>query len=297
MDQFTDQLQPGKRFGKASEKRCVLSPADWLNALTSDEGYEVCTSIPYGSDARQTLDVYSPADAASAPVVVFFYGGSWQTGSKESYLFAAAALAKRGHVVIVPDYRLYPEVRYPAFLDDGALAVQWVKRNVRTYGGDPGRLFVMGHSAGAYIAAMLAIDDRWLTHAGLSPQADIAGLIGLSGPYDFLPLKDRTLKTIFGGTERRETQPISHVSGAEPPALLMTGQLDRTVHPGNSKRLAARLRHVGGTIQLLTFWNLGHLETIGSLAPVLRFFAPTLRHIDDFIAAKGRRSHSQDAAA
>lgn len=297
MDKFTDQLQPGRRPGKASDKRSILSPADWLNALTSEAGYEVCTSIPYGVDARQTLDVYSPAKAASAPVVVFFYGGSWQTGSKESYLFAAVALAKRGHVIVVPDYRLYPEVRYPAFLEDGALAVKWAKHNARTYGGDPGRLFVMGHSAGAYIAAMLAIDDRWLARAGLSPQADIAGLVGLSGPYDFLPLKDRTLKTIFGGAERRETQPIAHVSGHEPPALLITGQLDRTVAPGNSKRLAARLREAGSRVQLVTIWNLGHLETIGSLAPVLRFFAPTLRHIDDFTGATGGPPHSLDAAA
>ena len=175
------------------------SPASPLNFLAWLHGVEITRSIAYGEGARRTLDVYRPSAAAAAPVVVFFYGGSWQSGHKEMYLFVAAALARRGYVIVVPDYRVYPEVRYPDFLDDGARAVRWAKDNAARFGGDPQKLFVMGHSAGAYIAAMLALDGRWLQKVDLAPDRDIAGLIGISGPYDFLPLSDGTLKTIFGG--------------------------------------------------------------------------------------------------
>jgi acetyl esterase/lipase len=272
---------------------CLLaagcSPTAPLNLLTSRQGLEIDRSIAYGSEVRQTLDVYRPDRSGPAPIVVFFYGGSWQSGSKEDYLFAAVALAKRGYVVVVPDYRIYPDVRYPAFLEDGALAIAWAKRNARRLGGDPRNLFVMGHSAGAYIAAMLTIDNRWLAAVRLSPKRDIAGLIGLSGPYDFLPLKDDTLKTIFGGANRADTQPISYVSGDEPPALLATGDSDTVVDPGNSTRLANKLHAAGDKATVINYPNKGHLVTIGAFAGALNFLAPVLDDVDTFI----RRTASQ----
>jgi len=230
------------------------------------------------------LDVYRPPAASAVPVVVFFYGGSWQGGRKETYRFAAAALVRAGFVVIVPDYRVFPEVRYPGFLEDGAAAVGFARNNAGRYGGNPGRIFVMGHSAGAHIAAMLALDDRWLIDAGI-PTGGITGLIGLAGPYDFLPLRDGTLRTIFGG-DRRETQPIAHVTSAAPPAFLATGAMDRVVDPGNSARLAARLTEAGCDARFRSYAGLGHMLIVAALGlpALLRPLVPVLDDVANFIA-------------
>jgi acetyl esterase/lipase len=258
------------------------APADVLNFLAWRPGLEIAHSVAYGEGARRTLDVYRPSNAAAAPVIVFFYGGSWQSGNKKIYRFVAGALARRGYVVVVPDYRVYPEVRYPDFLEDGARAVRWAKHNAVRFGGDPDKLFLMGHSAGAYIAAMLALDPRWLDGVGLAPDREIAGLVGVSGPYDFLPLHDGTLKVIFGGNDPA-TQPISHVSPGAPPALLVTGVKDGIVNPDNTARLAARLRAAGDSATVLTYAWVGHLSIIGAFALPLRFLAPVLRDVEAFI--------------
>jgi acetyl esterase/lipase len=241
-------------------------------------------SIAYAGRSRHTLDVCRPVGAVAAPVIVFFYGGGWQSGRKGLYRYVAKALARRGYVAVVPDYRIYPEVRYPEFIEDGALAVRWVKDNVSRFGGNPEKIFLKGHSAGAHIAAMLAIDSRWLRKVGLTPGRDIAGLIGMAGPYDYMPLRNDTLKTIFGGADRPDTQPIFHVSPGAPPALLMTGSNDRLVEPGNSIRLAARLRDAGNAATVRTYRRIGHYFIIAALAPLLRFLVPVLRDVDAFVA-------------
>jgi acetyl esterase/lipase len=248
------------------------------------------SSIAYGERPRQTLDVCRPIDAASAPVVVFFYGGGWRSGRKGLYRYVAKALARRGYVAVVPDYRVYPEVRYPEFLEDAALAVRWVKDNIDRFGGDPKTIFLKGHSAGAHIAAMLAIDARWLQQVGLSPHRDVAGLIGLAGPYDYLPLRDETLKIIFGGPDRHETQPISHVSPGAPPALLITGGNDRLVEPGNSTRLAARLSAAGNEASVRIYPRIGHYLIVAALAPLIQRVVPIWDHVDGFIAETARSS-------
>jgi len=241
-------------------------------------------SVAYAERSRHRLDICRPAGAVAAPVVVFFYGGAWRSGNKELYRYVAKALARRGYVAVLPDYRVYPEARYPQFLEDGAQVVRWVKDNVGRYGGDPNKIFLKGHSAGAHIAAMLSIDGRWLAKVGLTPGRDIAGLIGIAGPYDYLPLRDETLKLIFGGADRPETQPIFHVAPGAPPALLMTGGRDRLVEPGNATRLAARLVEAGNTATVKTYRRVGHYAIIAALAPLLRFFVPVLRDVDTFIA-------------
>jgi acetyl esterase/lipase len=241
-------------------------------------------SIAYAKGARHTLDVCRPKTATAAPVVVFFYGGGWRSGSKAMYRYVAKALARRGYVAVVPDYRMYPEVRYPDFLDDGARAVRWAKDNAHKFGGDPEKLFLMGHSAGAHIAAMLAIDASWLEKVGLAPSRDIAGLIGVSGPYDFLPLRDETLKIIFGGADRPQTQPINHVTPGAPPALLLTGGNDDVVDAGNSTRLAERLRAAGNDATAIVYPRTGHYIIVAALASVLRALVPVLRDTDAFIA-------------
>ena len=251
---------------------------------------KITLSVAYAGRPRHTLDICRPVDASAAPVVMFFYGGGWRRGNKRLYRYVAKALARRGYVAVVPDYRVYPEARYPDFIEDAALAVRWVKDNAARFGGDPKKIFLQGHSAGAHIAAMLAIDGRWLHKVGLAPGRDIVGLIGIAGPYDFMPLRDEILKVIFGGAERPETQPIFHVSPGAPPALLMTGSRDRLVEPGNSTRLAERLRATGNAATVLTYRRVGHYLIIAALAPLLRFLVPVLRDVDAFIADTVMRS-------
>jgi acetyl esterase/lipase len=262
-------------------------------------GIQLTHSIAYAERSRHRLDVCRPRKAVGAPVIVFFYGGAWQSGYKELYRYVAKALARRGYVAVVPDYRIYPEVCYPDFLDDGAFVVRWVKDNIARFGGDPDKLFLKGHSAGAHIAAMLSIDGRWLGKVGLNPRRDIAGLIGLAGPYDLMPLRDEKLKVIFGGADRPETQPIFHVSPGAPPALLMTGSRDRLVEPGNSTRLAARLIAAGNAATVLTYRHVGHFVIMAAVAPFLRFLVPVLRDVDAFIAEtlRGPRWTLEHAAA
>ena len=246
--------------------------------------FTVTRNISYTSGPRGGLDIYAPRHASNAPLVVFFYGGSWQEGDKALYRFVGAALAAHGVVAMIPDYRVYPQTRFPGFLQDGATAVAWAHAHAATYGADPARLFLMGHSAGAYIAAMLALDPEWLAPHGLNPKHDIAGLIGLAGPYDFLPLTDPVLKIIFGppaGLAR--TQPIDFVTSGAPPAFLAAGMKDATVDPGNSTRLARRLRQSADRVEVKFYPGIDHIELAGALSPWLSTLAPVLADCLAFI--------------
>lgn len=262
----------------------ACSPALVLNVVTSSHGAKIQTDIAYGDGSRRKLDVYSPKDALNAPVAVFFYGGSWQSGGKQTYRFVASALAARGIVTIVPDYRLYPEVHYQGFLADGASAVRWAKDHAREYGGNPTKLFLVGHSAGAYIAAMLALDSEWLGKEGLSPARDLKGFVGISGPYDFLPFTDEKIAAIFSTSKTPAlSQPVSFVEGRHPPALLLHGTSDNIVYPQNSIGLAEKLRRSGTPVQLKLYSGVGHLGIIGAMGVPLHFVAPTLADTVGFI--------------
>jgi acetyl esterase/lipase len=266
----------------------ACSPLGLLNATTPSGGYRRDADIAYGRLARQKLDVYVPDRARGPlPVVVFFYGGAWQEGRRDQYRFAGEALASRGLLAVVPDYRVYPEVRYPEFLRDGAAVVRWVRDHAGDYGGDPSRLVVMGHSAGAYNAAMLALDGRWLAEVGLDPKTALRGWIGLSGPYDFLPIRTPVIQVIFGPRESwPETQPVAYVSAGAPPAMLVTGDADTRVRPGNTDRLAARLRDVGVPVTVLTYPGVGHGRTVAALARPLRGDPPILEEIGRFVLSR-----------
>ncbi|HEX3953423.1 MAG TPA: alpha/beta hydrolase [Stellaceae bacterium] len=263
----------------------ALSPAGMLNAIALWGNYRVIAGIAYAPGPRHSLDVYAPEPAhTAAPVVVFFYGGNWQEGDKAMYRFVGSALAARGLVTVIPDYRVYPEVRFPGFLEDGALAVRWAHDHAAEFGGDPGRMVLMGHSAGAHIAAMLTYDRQWLTSVGLDANRDIKGLVGLSGPYDFLPLYDPTLKIIFGPEEHRAvTQPINFVETGAPPAFLASGRQDASVNPGNATRLGRRIVEKGGVATVTFYDHVGHRSLIGAFAAPLRPLAPVLRDTVAFI--------------
>ena len=252
----------------------ACSPVKILNSLAPAR--LVADGVRYGEGDRHTLDIYAPEGAGPFPVVVFLYGGGWDSGERGIYRFLGGALASHGLVVVIPDYRLYPAVRYPAFVQDNAAAIRWTRDTIAQYGGDPATLFVMGHSAGAYNAATLGLDPQWLQQVGMA-RRDLRGVIGVSGPYDFVPDTDE-LKDIFGPPEQwPATMPINHVDGHEPPMLLLTGTADTTVRPGNTTRLAARIREKGGFVQERYYDGINHIEIIGAVGTPLRFLAPTLR--------------------
>lgn len=259
----------------------ACSGTDVLNALTPAEGYSLQSDIAYGPHERHRLDLYLPEAAEPQALVLFFYGGSWESGDRGDYRFVGEAFASQGLAVAIPDYRLYPEVRYPAFLEDSAAAVAWARRH------HEGPLFLVGHSAGAYNAVMLALDGRLLAAEGLHPCDTLAGVVGLAGPYDFLPLNDRDLEAIFGPEEGRgATQPVAYVNDKAPPLLLLSGEADRVVLPRNSRVLAERQRASGSEAEARFYDDLGHLRIVGALSRPLRGSAPVLKDVLAFVTAK-----------
>ena len=265
----------------------ACSPLQTFNSLVPKdrEGTVVAKDVSFGDNARQKLDLYrpsgaqSPTSGARLPIIVFIYGGSWQTGDKGGYAFVGRALASRGFLVAVPDYRLVPEVRFPGFLEDNAAAFRWVVRNAERYGGDPSRVVLVGHSAGAYNAAMLALDPRWL---GADRRA-VKGFVGLAGPYDFLPLDGPATRAAFGQErDLAATQPVNFASAGDPPTLLLHGAKDTTVFPRNSRKLQARLAGAGVDARIRTYRELGHIGILTALARPFRGRAPVLDDVTMF---------------
>jgi acetyl esterase/lipase len=263
----------------------AMAPSRIVNAIAVFGNYSVQSSVRYGEGARRTLDVYRPPPSRQAqPVAIFFYGGSWNSGSKDDYRFVGAALAERGAIVIIPDYRLYPEVRFPAFLEDAALAVRWSKDNARRLGGDPDRVFLIGHSAGAYLAAMLALDPRWLASVGMVSECDIGAWVGLAGPYDLESHGDDPRRDIFNQIKDQESaRPASFASPSAPPAFLATGGVDTAVAPRNSLDLARRIQEVGGRVETSIYPGLGHRALIGAFSPIFQFRFHVLDDVTNFL--------------
>ena len=261
-------------------------PLDLINAITPGSHSEKTLGLSYGTDVRQKLDIYRPiAQDQAAPVVVFFYGGSWNRGERADYAFVGEALAARGMVAVLVDYRVYPQVRYPAFLDDVAMAVAWSFKEINRYGGDPQNIFLMGHSAGAYNAAMLALDETWLAKQGASAKA-LRGLIGLAGPYDFIPIVNPEVRPVFFFPNTpAESQPINHVSANAPPSLLIAPLEDQLVNPQrNTGGLAKRLREAGVKVTETYYKSTSHTSLVGAIAWPLRGLAPVLDDVANFVA-------------
>jgi len=255
----------------------VTNAAAIVNGLTTRDGYTVLADRAYGPLPRQRLDVYTPKRGADdAAVVVFFYGGGWNKGSKSRYLFVGQSLASAGFLVVIPDYRLYPDVVFPDFVEDAAEAVAFTAKSLRKPDGTPRRIFLAGYSAGAHIAALLNLDERYLASAGVPPSS-ISGAVGLSGPYDFLPIKEDIYKAIFPEPIRTASQPINFVDGSEAPMLLITGDADRTVDPGNTTRLAAAIEARNGAVSVKTYPGVRHIGTIAALATATFWRKPDVR--------------------
>ncbi len=263
---FVDRVVPGK--------------AEYNGAPT--------VGIAYGEDERQKLDIYVPQAKSDKPypVLVFFHGGAWRDGERDGYGFLGRAFAARGIVTVVADYRKTPKARFPAFVEDSAAALAWVNANIAKHQGNADQMFVMGHSAGAHIAMLTALDEKWLAAKGRDTSI-IKGVIGLAGPYDFLPLTTDSSKIALGHwPDLTETQPITYARADAPSLLLLTGDTDTVVKPRNSQRLAARMLEIGGKQQLKIYPGVDHADIVMAIARPFRTKAPVIADVTEFIMAQ-----------
>jgi acetyl esterase/lipase len=276
----------------------ACSPLKVLDRLVPDDTYRFQGGVAYAPEPRQLLDVYQPLATTrpaegDRPLVVFFFGGAWTSGDRASYRFLGEALAARGAVVVVPDFGLSPRHTYPVFVRDSALAVKWALDNAARLGADPKRVYVMGHSSGAYNAAMVALDARWLAEVGARP-GQLAGWIGLAGPYDFLPIGDPKVRVAFHWPDTpRDSQPIVHVSASSPRTLLLAAAKDNLVYPErNTQRMAEALRAAGVPVTVHMYDNLSHITLMGAFArPVQWLGGPVLPPVVDFLGLPSVPSH------
>jgi acetyl esterase/lipase len=266
----------------------ACSPLRLINATVSSDTHTVLRDQAYGSHARQRADVYIPAPAiTAAPLAVFFYGGSWSSGDRADYRFVGEALASRGIVTVVADYRLSPDVRYPVFLEDGADAVRWAADHAASFGASREHIFLVGHSAGAYNAAMLALDPRWLARVDLAPR-QLAGWVGLAGPYDFLPIGNPEVQVAFEWPHTpADSQPLFHANaGHATPrrVLLLAARKDTLVNPQrNTLAMARALERRGTPVDVELLDRVNHTTLIGAMARPLRGLAPVLDRVSGFL--------------
>lgn len=264
---------------------CSSSALFIANTLASLEDYDVERDIRYGELEDETLDIYMPESPGNKPVIVFFYGGCWgacMDYRRDAYEFIAQAFTAEGYVVAVPDYPHYPDVLYEDIMISAARATDWVHNNIQQYRGDNGNILVSGHSAGAHMAVMLALDDRWLVN-GITPET-LKGFIGFAGPYDFLPFTDEYQHKLFGPRANyHSSQPINHVDGREIPMLLLHGLDDIRVGIHNSRNLAAKLEHHNSMVQLKLYDDIDHTELLAALATPYRERRPVMQDIRAFL--------------
>ena len=255
------------QFAIARNGPAVLDTLDRI--VGGERDVERLPVVRYGKHPAQKLYIHRPATPegpAALPVLVFIHGGSWRSGDPEDYNFLGRNLASRGMVVVNAGYRLDEDGRWPTMLEDSAAAVSWVQENIATHGGDPDRVYLMGHSAGAYNVAMLGLDEQWLRNEGLSGDA-VKGVIGLAGPYDFYPFDSDSTKAAFGDAPEPEaTQPINHVRGDAPPLLLIHGAQDTLVKPRNTRALKSAMERTGGPVTARYYAEMDHNAPLLALA-------------------------------
>lgn len=264
------------------------------NAPTAFEKFSRATDLAYGSSPRQRLDIYAPSKQRATqpqmqntvqgkPVIVFVHGGGWNSGDKSLYKFVGAALAQQGYIAVLPNYRLYPQVHFAEQMQDVAQAMVWAHRHASEWGGDPQRLFIMGHSAGAHLAMMLALNPQYLAAAGGTSNF-VQGVIGLAGPYNFIPFTFDYMFDLFGPPENYPaTQPINYVSKAAPPVLLIHGRRDRTVDPRNTITLFVALQAAGADVRVEYFDKADHSDLMASFSAVARDRFPVMAELRRFI--------------
>ncbi len=271
------------------------SPPMMLNLIDKmtpgqPEAVQVAKDVDFGTSPRQQLDVWAPAKRGpeKLPVVIFYYGGAWTKGSRQEYGFVGRAFAGQGFIVVIPDYRLVPGVRFPIFVQDSALAVKWVRDHIAEFGGDPARITLSGHSAGAYNAAMLALDGRYLRDIGVDPKIIRAAAL-FAGPYAFYPWEsDRARAAFSAWPTPAETQPITYAAKDTPPLQLAQGTADDVVKPRNATRLAKRLTELGARYELKEYAGKSHNDLVMGLSLPFRGNATTLADSTAFLKANSR---------
>lgn len=270
----------------AAAQVTIFSPFNIKEAM--DAGVRKHANLAYADGERKKLDIYRPEDTSGgpAPVVMFIYGGGWRAGDKFEYEFAGRALAANGFVVVIPDYRLWPEAKYPDFLDDNAQAMKWIEDNIAGYGGDNTRFFLAGHSAGAYNAVMLSMDSSFRQEFGIT--MPIRAVAGLSGPYNFYPFEYGEVRETFGEAPNPEgTQPVNLITSETPPMFLASGSTDPIVRRQNSEVLAQRLRANNIWVTEKYYEGFGHLEPVVALGMLWRWRMPVLKDMVDFFQTFG----------
>lgn len=250
------------------------SPLTMVNTIAPDDGFVLNRAVGYGSLERQKLDIYYPeVHNPRAPVLIFFYGGSWRRGDRQKYRFVGQALSSRGYVTVIPDYRLYPDVQFPVFVEDGAASVAWVEENIAE---SKNGIVLIGHSAGAHLAALLALDDRYLSQQGLTDRS-IRGMIGLAGPYAFEPENFRRYRAIFATAQPPDTsRPLTYARGDAPPLLLLHGADDSMVLPLHSQLLQERVDDQNGRVTRIEFEGVNHFDIVLGLSEPFAHLAPEL---------------------
>lgn len=263
---------------------CTTTFFTSLNAVTSDQGVEANRDIVFDANHQLALDVYRPIAAKDAPVVVFFYGGAWQGGKRQWYRWVGETLARHGVVAVLPDYRKFPQAKLDGFMHDAASAVAWAHSHAADHGGNADDLFLMGHSAGAHLGALLATDSSWLQQVGMQP-SQLRGFIGLAGPYDFLPLKKQVYIDMFGHSHAQQlnSQPVNFVDGNEPPMLLLQGGSDQLVGPNNAVSLAAKIHQNDQPAVVNIYAGVSHTGLLFSISSLFRGKAPALKDALVFI--------------
>jgi acetyl esterase/lipase len=235
-----------------------------VNTLSSENDSVTVAHQRYGKEQRQQLDIFMPDRIVTgSPVVVFFYGGSWRRGEKGKYGFVGHSLGSKGYITVIPDYRLYPQVTFPTFVQDGAEVLTWVIENVEQASNG---VVVMGHSAGAHTAALLALDQSYLEEAG-QPFSIIRGMIGLAGPYGFNPMNYKSTRPIFADVEVIEkAMPLTFSCSAKTPILLFHGADDSIVTPENSRELKRRVYECAGNVKYVELDDIGHFSIVLGLS-------------------------------
>lgn len=255
-------------LGTMLTSACTQIGLSAINLPTHFNDITVTRNVSFGPDAWQKLDIYSPPSQAGKllPVIVFYYGGRWEDGSKDDYRFVGSALAAQNYIVVIADYRKYPEVKFPAFVQDAAKSLAWVDTHINEYGGDHRAIHVSGHSAGAHIGIMLTVDPRYLKAEGKDRSKVIRDFVGLAGPYDFVP-DEKDLQDMFGPpAQYPQMQATTFIDGHQPPMLLLSGDKDQYVGKINMDKVVAAIDKKGGRVQTHIYPGLDHIRLIANLS-------------------------------
>ncbi|MDB5491639.1 MAG: esterase/lipase/thioesterase family protein [Micavibrio sp.] len=247
---------------------CTQMGLGVVNLPTHFNDITVSKDIAFGPEPWQKMDIYTPPGGGEKrlPVIVFYYGGRWESGSKDDYRFVGSALASKNYIVVIPDYRKYPQVKFPAFVQDAARSLAWVDTHIGEYGGDHRAIHVSGHSAGAHIASLLTVDPRYLKAEGKDRSKVIRDFVGLAGPYDFVP-DEKDLQDMFGPpSQYSQMQATTFIDGRQPPMLLLWGDRDQYVGKINMDHMTAAIGKKGGRVETHIYPGIDHIRLIANLS-------------------------------